>query len=503
MKKRDNIIGIAGFVLTFAALIWYSITRLFEIYHWILLILGLAGIAYFLFTYYTKREKRLSIQSVKYGSNILLQIILVLLIISLLAFLTNKRTYRTDLTQNQLYSLADQTRQILASLPGEVQIKAFFKPADERVAKDLLDEYSYRSSKLNYQIIDPDKEPNLARQYGITAYNTVVVESGLKRELITELNETNVTNAIIKVTREQDKVIYFLTGHGERRITDQSPQGLSTAAEAIKNENHLVKEINLAQRGSLPDSCTVLAIVSPSNDLFPSELDTIKQFVNSGGKLLVMVDPDRTANLDVFMSQYAITIGKDMVIERSPLSQILGAGPGVPLVNDYDQNHPITKNFQVMTFFPYASSLTVKEDRGNFRITELALTSGSTFAEKDYAGGTARYDEGIDLRGPITIAAIVEKDLNPGKSAIAIFGDSDFATNAYINQQGNGNLFLNMINYLAEEEDLISIRPKQIDDRRLTMTQANVTTVFYLVVIAIPLLVVITGVSVFFRRNRA
>lgn len=192
-----------------------------------------------------------------------------------------------------------------------------------------------------------------------------------------------------------------------------------------------------------------------------------------------------------------------MVIERSPLSQILGAGPGVPLVNDYDQNHPITKNFQVMTFFPYASSLTVKEDRGNFRITELALTSGSTFAEKDYAGGTARYDEGIDLRGPITIAAIVEKDLNPGKSAIAIFGDSDFATNAYINQQGNGNLFLNMINYLAEEEDLISIRPKQIDDRRLTMTQANVTTVFYLVVIAIPLLVVITGVSVFFRRNRA
>ena len=503
MKKIDNIIGIAGFVMTVAALIWYSITRLWEVYHWILLVLGVAGIAYFLFTYYTKREKRLSTQSIKYGSNILVQIIVVLLIVSLLAFLTNKRTYRNDLTKNQLYSLADQTRQILADLPGNVQIKAFFKPADERVAKDILDEYSYRSSSLSYEIIDPDKEPNLARQYGITAYNTVVVESGLKREMITELNETNVTNAIIKVTREQDKVIYFLTGHGERRISDQSPQGLSMAVEAIKNENHLVKELNLAQRGSIPDSCTVLTIVSPINNLFPSELDTIKQFVDGGGKLLVMVDPDRTANLDAFMAQYAITIGKDMVIERSPLSQILGAGPGIPLVNEYDENHPVTQDFQVMTFFPYTSSLLVNEDRGGYRITELARTSSSTFAEKDYTSGTARYDEGIDLKGPITIAAIIEKDLNSGKSAIALFGDSDFASNAYFNQQGNANLFLNTINFLAEEEDLISIRPKQIDDRRLTMTQANVTTVFYLVVIAIPLLVVITGVAVFFRRNRA
>lgn len=503
MKKIENITGTVGILLVFAALIWYSITRLWEVYHWIFLIVGLIGVGYFLFAYFTKREKKFSSRSFKYGSNVLIQVVIVLFIVGLLAFLTTRRHYRSDLTQNSLYSLSDQTEKILANLEREVEIKAFFKPTDQRIAKDLLDEYSYRSTNLNYEMIDPDEEPGLVKQYGVTAYNTLVIESGAKRETITELDETNVTNALIKVTREQDKVIYFLTGHGERSIRDDSPQGLKTAAEAIKKENHLVREINLARRGSVPDSCTVLAIVSPATELFASELDSIKKYVDEGGKLLVLVDPDRAKNLISLMDQYHVTIGNDMVIERSALSQILGAGPGIPLVNQYAENHVITKEFQVMTFFPYTSSVTPHDDKGGYTITELAKTSESTFAEVEYMSGRARYDEDIDKRGPISIAVMVEKDLAKGKLALAILGDSDFASNAYFQQQGNGNFFLNIINYLAEEEDLISIRPKQVDDRRLTLTQADVSTLFYLVVIAIPLLVVIFGVVIFFRRNRA
>jgi ABC-type uncharacterized transport system involved in gliding motility auxiliary subunit len=421
----------------------------------------------------------------------------------MLAFITTRQHYRSDLTKNRLYSLSDQTEKLLTNLDRDVEIKAFFKPADQSGARDLLDEYNYRSGSLNYELIDPDEEPNRVKQYGVNAYNTLIVESGVKRELITDLNETNVTNAIIKVTREQDKLIYFLSGHGERAIGDDSPQGLKMATEAIKKENHLVRELNLARTGSIPDSCTVLAIVTPQTDLFPSELDTIKKFIDDGGKLLVMVDPDRGGNLAGFLDQYHVTIGKDMVIERSAMSQIMGAGPAIPIVNQYDANHAITKEFSAMTFFPYTSSVTPKEDKGGFTITELAKTSGSSWAETDYSTGKVGYDEASDKRGPITIAALVEKELVKGKSALVIFGDSDFATNAYFQQQANGNLFLNTINYLAEEEDLISIRPKQVEDRRLTLTQADVSTLFYLVVIAIPLLVVILGVVIFFKRNRA
>ncbi len=503
MKKMDNIIGGVGLFVTIATLIWYSITRVWAIYHWIFIIVGIIGIGYFIYQYIINRRKELSTRTLKQGSNVLLQVIVFLAIVGMLAFITTRRHYRADLTKNNLYSLSDQTDKIVSGLDKDVQIKAFFKASDQKIATDLLDEYDYRSGKLSYELIDPDEEPTLNKKYGVTSYNSVVVESGYKRELITELNETNLTNAIIKVTREQDKVIYFLTGHGEKKITDGAPQGMKDAAEAIKKENHLVREINLALRGSIPDSCTVLVIASPQTDLFPTELDTIKYFIDNGGKVLAMLDPDRGGNVRSFLETYKVTVGNDIIIEQSAISQLFGGGPAVPLVQTYDANHTITKDFGVMTFFPIASSVKPAEDKGGYTMTELLKTSNSCWAETDYTSGKVSFDENTDTPGPLDIAVIVEKDLADGKMAIAVFGDADFASNAYFHQQGNGNLFLNTINYLAEEEDLISIRPKQVDDSRLTLTTAEVSTLFYLVVIAIPLVVIVLGVIVFFKRNRS
>lgn len=293
MKKMDNLVGGVGLLVTIAALIWYSITRVWEIYHWILIVIGIAGLGYFIYQYMVNRKKELSTRSLKQGSNVLVQVIVFLAIVAMIAFITTRRHYRADLTKNNLYSLSDQTEKIVSGLKKDVQIIAFFKSSDQEMATDLLDEYAYRSGKLSYELIDPDKEPAIGKKYGITSYNSVVVECGAKSELVKEMNEANLTNAIIKVTREQDKVIYFLTGHGEHQIADESAQGLKDAAEAIKKDNHLVREINLARQGSIPDSCTVLVIASPQTDLFPIELDTIKDFIDKGGKALIMLDPDR------------------------------------------------------------------------------------------------------------------------------------------------------------------------------------------------------------------
>ena len=503
MKKMDNLVGGVGLLVTIAALIWYSITRVWEIYHWILIVIGIAGLGYFVYQYMVNRKKELSTRSLKQGSNVLVQVIVFLAIVAMIAFITTRRHYRADLTKNNLYSLSDQTEKIVSGLKKDVQIIAFFKSSDQEMATDLLDEYAYRSGKLSYELIDPDKEPAIGKKYGITSYNSVVVECGAKSELVKEMNEANLTNAIIKVTREQDKVIYFLTGHGEHQIADESAQGLKDAAEAIKKDNHLVREINLARQGSIPDSCTVLVIASPQTDLFPIELDTIKDFIDKGGKALIMLDPDRGGNLRKFLENYKVTVGNDMIIERSAISQLFGGGPAVPIVQTYDANNAITKDFGVMTFFPYASSVSPAKDKGGYTITELCKTSKSCWAETDYKSGTVSFNEAEDTPGPLDIAVLVEKTLPKGKSALAIFGDADFATNAYFHQQGNGNLFLNTINYLAEEEDLISIRPKQVEDSRLTLTSAQVSTLFYLVVIAIPLLVAIIGLIVYFKRSRA
>ncbi len=502
MKKTDNIIGIVGIVFVFAALIWYSINQVWAVYHWVLLILGVLGLGYYIFVFYKNREKALSKRTLKYGSNVTVQVIVVLAIVAMLAFLTTRRHVRFDWTASHLYSLSDQTKKVLDNLKKDVEIIAFFKTSEQNRAKDLLDEYNYRSSHLTYKFVDPDERPELAKQYGIRKYGTLIIQCGAKKEKVEKLNESDITNAIIKVTRDKEKVIYFLTGHGERSITDASAEGYKDAAEAIKKENYLVRELNLARRKSIPDSCTVLAIVGPKSSFLPGELDTIKAWVDNGGKLLLMVDPEHPADIADFAAKYHVKIGNDMVIDVSGVGQLFGAGPGMPLVTQYDHNNPITKDFNIMTFYPLACSVTPMSDKGGYQITELLKTSGNSWADVDYSTGKVKFDPDKDLKGPVSIGVVVQKNNGKKKTVLVIFGDSDFAKNGYFRNEGNSNLFLNTVNYLAEEEDLISIRPKQIDDRRLTMTQADVKSLFYLVVIAIPLLVIILGTVIYIRRNR-
>ncbi len=501
MKRLDKIIGFGGVIFLLAAFILFSILNIWNWQNWLILALGITGSSYFAFLYYTKREKNISQQSLKEGTNALIQVVVMLIIVGMVAFISTRQHFRKDLTKNSLYSLSDQTTKILKGLNKNVEIIGFYKNAEQSAAKDILDEYRFRSKNLTYSLIDPDEKPEMTKKYDVTKYNTIVVESNNKREMIDQLNESNLTKAIIKVTRDMDKVVYFTTGHGEIFINDDTPQGFSTAIKAIKKENYLVREINLIRK-PIPDSCTILAIISPKASFFPGELDSVSVFLENGGKLLLMVDSEHQNDIADFIAKYHVTLGKDMVIDASGVGQLFGAGPGMPLVTTYDQTHPITKGFNIMSFYPYASSLTPESDIGDYKISELLKTSDNSWAETEFSSGQVDYNPGKDKKGPITLAVIIEKTLANGKQILAVFGDSDFANNGYFKNQGNSNLFLNTINYLAEDEDAISIRPKEIDDNRLTLTQANVKSLFYLVVIAIPLLVIVLGVFIFFKRNR-
>jgi ABC-type uncharacterized transport system involved in gliding motility auxiliary subunit len=501
MKMTDKYIGIGGAVLLAASPVLYSITNIWNWLNWILLVLGLAGSGYFLYQYYTKRDKNLSKRALKEGANVAVQVVVTLLIVGMLAFISTRQHLRKDLTKNNLYSLSSQTTKLLEGLNTEVKIYGFYKNSDQAGPKDLLDEYQYRSSKLTYTMIDPDEQPEMTKKYHIGKYGTVIVEANGKRESVDKLSEADLTNAIIKVTRTRDKVIYFTTGHGERSIKDESAAGFKMASEAIKNENYLVKEINLV-RDSIPDDCSILAVISPKSQFMPGELDTISAYLNEGGKLLLMVDPDHNRDIADFIAKYHVELGNDMVIDASGVGRLFGAGPGMPLVTTYDQSHPITKGFNIMSFYPYASSLTPAAERAGFTIKSILKTSDNSWAETKYASGKVEFNPNEDKKGPVTLAVVVEKKLDSGKEILAIFGDSDFASNGYFKNQGNSNLFLNTVNYLAEDEDAISIRPKELDDSRLTLTNADVKVLFYLVVIIIPLLVVIIGVVIYFKRNR-
>ena len=508
MKLTDKIIGGVALIAVLFAVMFYSIRNIWGILNWITLVLGVLGLAYFLYIYFTRREKKISARNLQYGTNVVIQVLIVIGIIALLAFITTRQHLRDDWTKNKLYSLADQTDKILKGLDKNVQIRAFYKAADQPSARDLLEEYGFRSGNLKYEFIDPDEKPQLAKQYEIKSYNTVIVEAGSKRERVEELNESNLTNAIMKVTRDQEKVVYFLTGHGERSITDEGIEGYKQAVDAIKKENYQVRELNLvlnlAQNKGIPDSCTVLAVVNPRGNFFPGELDTIKSFIDKGNKVIFLLDPEHQDDIAEFIAGYKVTVGKDLVVDASGMGQLFGAGPGMPLVADYDQSIPITKGFGIMTFFPYTSSVTPMDDKGSYDIKSLLKTSPNSWAEVDLESTSKGvvFNENRDKPGPVTIGVLIEKSVGDKKMSLAVFGDSDFAKNSYWRNQGNADLFLNTINYLAEEEDLISVRPKEVDDRRVTLTQADVKTIFYLVVIAVPILVIIAGVFFYIKRSK-
>jgi ABC-type uncharacterized transport system involved in gliding motility auxiliary subunit len=507
MKLIDKIAGIIGIILLLFSLIYYSIQNIWGSVNWITLILGIAACGYFLYIYYTKRDKKISKRSLLYGSNVMVQSIIVIVILGLIAFITTRRHFRSDWTEQKLYSLADQTEKILSNLDKEVKVKAFFKKSEQTVAQDLLDEYAYLTGKLKYEFIDPDEKPQIAKRYQIKKYGTIVIESGIKREVIEELSQANLTNAIVKVTREQDKVIYFLTGHGERSTSSEEPEGYKQAVEAIKKENHIVRELNLvrkiAEGKGIPDSCTVLVIARPQSNFFPAELDSIKSYLDKGGKAIVLLDPDRNDEIAQFLEQYHVKVGNDLVIDVSGLGQILGGGPAIPLLTSYDTGIEITKDMtNKWTFYPYVCSVIPMEDKGDYDIKELLKTSPNSWAESEYKNPEVGFNEEQDIKGPVCIASIIEKKAGDKKLGLVVFGDSDFIQNGYWGKYNNDDLFLNTINYLAEEEDLISIRPKQFNDRRVNLNMADVKTVFYLVVIIIPLLVVIAGVVFYIRRGR-
>jgi hypothetical protein len=182
MKRNDKIIGIVGAVLFLFSLVLYSIENIWGTFNWITLLLGVAGIGYFVFIYYKNREKGISKRSIRYGSNALVQVVIVIGIMGFLAFITTRQNFRSDWTANKLYSPADQTEKILDGLDKEVRVTAFYKAGEQRGAKDLLDEYAYRSGNFKYEVVDPNEKPQIARQYQVTKFNTVIVESGSKSD---------------------------------------------------------------------------------------------------------------------------------------------------------------------------------------------------------------------------------------------------------------------------------------------------------------------------------
>ncbi len=501
-----------GLALAVAALVHYSVVGDWLPFHLYVLIAG--GVLLLAGAILNQAELVHALRTRKalHGGNFLISIAVLLAVLGLANVLVVRHNQRLDTTPDKLYSLSDQTRKIVGGLKNPIQAYVFADRASEQVT-DLLKEYQSATDKLRWQVLDPDRNLDKAQKYGVRSYNTIVLESGERFELVEAADEAKLTSAILKLTQSRTRKVYFVEGHGEKSIADAQERGYTILAEALKKDGYEVVGVNLVQKQGVPEDCTVLVVAGAQKEPFPQELDWIRDYARKGGALLVLIDP-MAATLEPLLAEWGIQPRNDLVLDTSNINRLLGSSPGIPLVTHYP-DHPITRGMRGMSVFPLVRSLAeIVPAPAGVTVRQVLETDQESWAETDFSAldktGQAEFNEGLDTRGPVTIGLAAEREFKTGDAAdadkkvsrLVAIGDSEFAANAYFGTQFNGDIFLNCVNWLSVDENLISIRPKNPADKRVMLTAAHEKMMFYFSVVLLPLIPLVIGVVVRVIRRR-
>jgi ABC-type uncharacterized transport system involved in gliding motility auxiliary subunit len=517
LKKAD----ILGLAIIAAAVISYSVRSIWSTYQTIAVILGGVLVVASLAVKTDEIRSGLGRRSSRFGINSAVSVLFLLGILVFVNYLGAQHVKRVDTTSEKIYSLSDQSASVAQQVKQDLKIKAFYPGGDYAPAKDLFELYKAKNNKISFEFIDPDRQPQVAQQYNVTQYGesqnpmsgeslrygTTILDMAGKTERIEKqseaLREEDVTNALMKIVKGEKKTVYFVQGHGEKSIDDTEKNGYSTAKAGLEKDNYTIKTLNLVQENKVPDDASVLVMDGPTSEPFPNELELIDGFLNKGGSVAIFLDPPPAASLSDFMKKWSIDVGNNIVVDASGVGRLFGAGPSIPLVTKYSR-HKITERFNVMTFFPLVRSITAaKEPASGVTVSSLFESNERSWGETDTKSNEVSFDEKKDLKGPVSLAVVATKDLPENKKGrLVVFGDSDFASNSAFGLQGNGNLFLNTVSWLAQDESFISIRTKNPDDRRLTLTEAQGRLVSYVTLLFLPVGVLAAGISVWMKRRK-
>jgi ABC-type uncharacterized transport system involved in gliding motility auxiliary subunit len=527
LKRILGIVGWLGTALVFVAVAIRFLRPVWDTYAYWLAWAGLVSILLYTLGQWREIGGFFARRQAKLGAIAAAGILIVLGILVAINYIASRENKRWDLTAKGQYTLSDQTRKVLQGLDGPLKVYVFEQETRMPRFRDRMGEYEYLSKKVGVDYIDPDKKPALARQYQIQQYGTVVFEYQGRTERVTSDDEQTLTNGIIKVVTGQERKVYFVQGHGEKDTAGTERSGYNAVATALSRDNYKVDKIVLAQQTEVPADASVVVIAGPKTDYLPTETDALRAYLEKGGKCLFLIDPPDKADSPPFTNLLALTrdwgidVGTNIVVDASGIGQILGTDESVPVAASYPQ-HPITDRFNVLTAFPLARSVTPIPGGANGRTAQAIVeTSPKSWAETDIkqllAGGQVKLDEAKgDKPGPISIAAAVSaaapaaaaSDQNPPKpdapkpeSRVVVVGDSDFAANFIAGFQGNRDLFMNMVNWLAQQENLIAIRPREPEDRRVTLTADQQQRIMLLTLVLIPLAIIGAGVYSWWRRR--
>ncbi|MBZ5535960.1 MAG: GldG family protein [Acidobacteriia bacterium] len=512
VKRLSKPAGGLGLLLLALGAVLYSAHSVFDWAVWTAFGVGAALLIFHLVFHYRELLEGWRLRSTQYGANTLATVAVFLTILGLINFLGSRHHKRFDLTTSKLYSISEQTIKVLKNLDGDVRM-IYFDQTESHPVRDLIREYQSQSPRIKYEFLDAEKYLAQARQYSVRSLPTIVILSGNnpdQKQLVTTPAEEDLTNAIVKLTHRRKRVIYFTEGHGEGSIATPGGTGFSGAKKGLEDQGYDVTTINLTQSKSVPRDCSVLVIAGPKYPLFQPEADEVAQYVEAGGKVLVLVDPETDPGLTRELEKWKIQVDNDAVVDASGIGQLLGMGPAAPIVTEYEKQ-PIVKDFaRTMTIFPLARSVRVADTKSDFSATSLFRTSTNSWGESNLNEKPLKFDKGKDLEGPLSLAVVSTKPVlgskdQPAQSKearVEVIGNSRFASNEFFRLQRNGDLFLNSVSWLAEDEDLVSIRPRNADNRRVELSASTGQLLFWFIIIVLPASVLLAGAMVWARRRK-
>jgi len=531
-------------------------------------------------------------RSTQAGTNAVVATIAVLVILGLVNFLAVQNAARYDLTENQLFTLAPASQEVVQTLEEPVRVVIFDSVQNPQDVQ-LLESYRRQGNNFSFEYVDPFANPTLAQSFGATQTGMVFLEAGGDRRFLQTigatanpenlgtpetLSERELTNALAQIVSNETLNVYFVQGHGEPPI-DGSEPGFTQAIESLQDQNYQVQPLNLAAAQAVPADADVVVVAGPAQEFFPAEVDALETFVTGGGGLMLMLDPRSDAGLNTLLDDWGVILDDRLVLDTSGAGQFVGLGPAAPIVTNYG-NHPITGEFDNgRSFYPLARPVESRElpditatpllftdpqsraeaisDDGNLSFdpnapadgpyvlgvalsrpaqevpdaaesspateadagaTDTATENPATDAEaageeaENAAEDTADANEAAttDTETEVEAEALLEEtepadpaaDAEPDEARLVVIGNSSFALDGAFNQQLNGDVFLNSVNWLGQEADAtLSIRPKTVTDRRLAITGQQAWGLGIFSILVLPLTGLALAILMAWRRR--
>jgi gliding motility-associatede transport system auxiliary component len=454
-----------------------------------------------------------------YGA-LLLNSLGLLALFSMVVLISYRHNFRVDLTPGQIYTLSPHSERILDGVQRPVKILGFVRKEDPRndLLTDMFWRIRLRQPKITTRVIDLDRNPALAASYHADAYGSVVVECGPRRKSFSNVQEEYLMAAILQVTRDYEKTVYVLTGHGEHDITDSDRnKGYSTFNNVLVQEFYHVKTLSLFGAQEIPDDAAAVMVLGPRRDLMPDEALKLDRYVQSGGSMLVLLDPGASPSMAAFLARYGIDLPAQIIGESG--YQLAAGEPVTARIPWKSEQSSVTGTLESDPLFSLFGPIDMQPgDSERIDVLPLLGSSAKSWAISLHGHGlpdnlefdAARGDRG----GPFTVGVSVAVRIAEAKPVEAdqsvrqagrliVYSDSDFASNQFIDMLANRDLIVNSVNWLALEDTLIGVRsPRKVaGTQQFFLSSRQNYTVFMLGVIILPATFLVLGTAVFLRRR--